>query len=115
MATLETVIGLVRHQLQDTRAPVRHSDSKLVSYLNVGLADIRRLRPDLFLRNAGTISYEYTSSDLAETLPLEFSAMSPLIDHIVASVSLEDDEFVSDGRAVALMSRFTQKLVGKGA
>jgi hypothetical protein len=46
--------------LQDTTNPVRYSDDELVSALQMGLMETRKLRPDLFL---GTSPGELTVID----------------------------------------------------
>jgi hypothetical protein len=41
----------VRRILQDAVAPYRYTDDNLVSALNMGLLEARRLRPDFFANN----------------------------------------------------------------
>ena len=115
MITLGAVIQHARRQLQDTRENnYRHSTAKLYNLLNMALWDARRLRPDLFAPGSTAVDFDYTETDIAVTLPCDSAYVSALVDHIAGTVSLEEDEYVADGRAAALLSRFTGKLVGKG-
>ena len=110
--TLADILTLSRRQLQDTRAPYRHSDEKLVGYINLALSEGLRLRPDLFFPNFHEADFAYTTADLATTFPIETAYTMPFIYYTVGTVSLEDDEFVADGRAAALLAQFKQKLTG---
>jgi hypothetical protein len=110
--TLSDILTLARDQLQDTRTPYRHSDEKLIRYLNMSLATGLRVRPDLFLPNVHQADYAYTTADLAVVFPVEFSYREAFVYYLVGTVSLEDDEFVADGRAAALLAQFKQKLTG---
>ena len=112
MATISDVLTITRHLLQDTRAPYRHTDAKLINYFNMGLAEARRIRPDLFLPDIYDTTFAYTDLDGAATFPLSYGYEMAFIEYIAGYTSLEEDEFVSDGRAAALLSRFTQKMVG---
>jgi hypothetical protein len=119
--TVNDLLTSVRDQLQDTRlldgsgfavAP-RHSDEKLIRYLNLGLADARRIRPDLFLPSLETDPPLYTTADLATPFVLEYAWSVPFIEYIVGMVSLEEDEYVAEGRAAAMLQRFALKMIGK--
>lgn len=106
-----------RGLLQDERSgvPPRYSDAKLVGYLNLALADAKRLRPDLFIPDFATTEYDFDDSDtgLAELFPLDYAYTTPFVEYMAGMVSLEEDEHVTDGRAAALLARFAAKLVGK--
>lgn len=110
--TLADILALSRRQLQDTRTPYRHSDEKLIGYVNLALSEGLRLRPDLFFPNFHEADFAYTTADLAVAFPIEAAYTVPFIYYLVGTVSLEDDEFVADGRAAALLAQFKQKLTG---
>lgn len=112
--SISELIATVRHQLQDTRVAYRHSDEKLVRYLNAALRDMRRLRPDLFLPDLASTTFAYTADDVALDLPVEESYVTPFIDYLFGIISLEEDEYVEEGRAPALLARFAAKLTGRG-
>lgn len=110
--TLRDILTLARDQLQDTRAPQRHSDAKLLRYLNLALSDGLRLRPDLFFPLAHDKDFAYVEADLDEVFPVDFAYRTPFVYYIVGTTSLEDDEFVASGRGAALLAQFKQKLTG---
>lgn len=108
-------IAKVRQLLQDESAPYRHSDNELMGYFNSAVSEIRRLRPDLLLPNIAQFSQELVSeTDMDKPIPIEDSYFMTLVDYAVGYASMQDDEFATDGKAVAMMTRFTTRLIGKG-
>lgn len=97
----------------------RHSDAKLIRYLNTALTDAYRLRPDLFYPGAFDRDNlpEFLVADIAANTvwPIDILYWSPFVDYVAGYVGLGDDEYAQDGRAVALLNRFSQKLMSKGA
>ena len=97
----------------------RHTDAKLIRYLNTALTDAYRFRPDLFFPGVFDRStlVEFTVADIAANTawPLDRTYWSPFVDYVAGYVGLGDDEFAQDGRATALLNRFSQKLMAKGA
>ena len=121
----ETVLQ-IRQIVQDSRDGFyRHDDDKVISYLNNAVADARRIRPDLFLVPSptpivGTLWAPiptFTADDIAAgtTIPIDDMYFSALVDYVAGTLGMEDDEYAVDGRAVALLNRFSQKLMAKGA
>ena len=47
--TATAYVALARLNLQDLVMPFRHPDSTLLSALNIGLSEMGRIRPDIFL------------------------------------------------------------------
>jgi hypothetical protein len=119
--TLDTAVTHIRELLQDNdNEGYRSSTEKIIRILNIALVDTRKLRPDLFLPDiANYVPVYYTEASLgldpATPIPIDPMYFSPVIDYVVGYISLEDDEFAVDGRATALLNRFSQKLIGKGA
>lgn len=120
--TIADAITHARQTIQDTReASYRHTDDKLVGYFNSAIADARKLRPDIFLKDSNASLWDvvplYTSANLTDDtpFPLDPQYFTAVVDHIAGTIGMEDDEYAVDGRAVGLLSRFSQKLVGKGA
>jgi len=107
------VVIRARQIIQDLETPYRHSDQKLINYLNDALSDTRRLRPDLFIGSLATQPQVYTDADLLEDFPIDYTYFSTIVDYLASSVGIEDDEFAQDGRAITLHQRFVQKLMGK--
>jgi hypothetical protein len=113
--TIDDAIEQAREVIQDTHVPYRHSDAKLVSYLNDALLDVRRLRPDLFIGALTTDPVLYTTADLgiSTAFPIDGTYFTTVADYLSLRVGLGDDEFVADGRAAALHQMFITRLVGK--
>jgi hypothetical protein len=107
---------MARHLVQDRVESYRHSDAKLVSYYNHALLEARRLRPDLFIANSGNVT-KYTTADIAgnTAFPLDQSYLTAVAHYIAGMVMLEDDEFASDGRAMAVLQLYRSALLGGGS
>ncbi len=122
--TVKDLIYQAREVVQDLGMeydfsdPDRHSDEKLIRYLNTALADCYRLRPDLFFPLAQDRQpVQFTTDDITNSTPwpLEPGYWSAFVDYVAGYVGLGDDEFAQEGRAVTLLNRFSQKLLAKGA
>ena len=116
MWTISDAITQARELLQDVDGD-RHTDAKLVGYLNNALADASRLRPDLFLPDTLAALPFYTDADLVTppNFPIQDIYFTAVVEYIVGFVGMSDDEFAQDNRAAILLNRFAQKLTAKGA
>src|SRR5687767_4210388 len=114
-AALETVAQYVseaRILLQDQVVPYRYADIEIVSALNIGMLEAKKLRADLFLPvfdipyidTAGTI-------DTAAKVPMDPMYRSALVYYIVGRMQLRDDEPTTDQRAGAFLQKFVQQLM----
>jgi hypothetical protein len=119
---INEVFTQIRFIAQDERSEsYRHSDEKIMAYFNSAVEDVRRIRPDLFLASAVSSLWEpiptFTTDDLDNDteIPIDTMYFSALVDYIAGHLDIEDDEFANDGRAIALLNRFAQKLIAKGA
>lgn len=106
--------------LGNLAAPQRHSDAKLLRYVNSALSEVRRLRPDAYIGDdtAGTIvnldaTIENISTD--DPFPIEEQFFLSFVEFVAGMVGLGDDEYAQDGRAVNLINAFKINLVGTGA
>ena len=117
--TIRDSIDLARDHVQDVReGNYRHSDEKMIRYFNSAISDARRIRPDLFLPTLIVPPAMYTVADLADPsteFPIDGMYFTAIAEYIAGTIGLGDDEFAVDGRAVALLNRFTQKLTSRGA
>lgn len=123
--TVEDLINQARDIVQDTGMefdyddPDRHTNAKMIRFLNTALADAYRVRPDLFFPGVFDRSTlpVYTVSDIDAQTPfgVDVTYFSAFVDYVAGYIGLADDEFAQDGRAVALLNRFIQKLSSKGA
>jgi hypothetical protein len=115
---LDTAVSTVRDLLQDTQDPYRNTDAKVVSALNIALVEARKLRPDLFIPNLASYTPPgLITDDIGNDVDLPIDPMysTAVVEYVTGFLSMEDDEFAVGGRAVTLLNRFAQKLVGKGA
>jgi hypothetical protein len=110
MSTISDVIDGARRILQDTLAPYRNEDADLLNAFNMAMHETYRIRPDLFL-SVGYTYTTYTSSDLDENFPLSEFMIPQFQSYIAGFIELADDEFATDGRAIALMNKFTTGLL----
>lgn len=114
-----TVGGLIaeaRQVLNDT-VPIsgssRFPDADLIAALNEAILQVRAKRPDAFLgfglRKA--IPVYDLPADAGALFPFDDMFYSPLLFYVVGRSELVEDTFSDDGRAVALMSKFTAQLL----
>jgi hypothetical protein len=118
--SIDSAVANVRELLQDKQVPYRNATVEIVGVLNIALVEARKLRPDLYLPELA--SYEpsfFIEADLGleppTAFPIDPMYFAAIVEYIVGYISMEDDEFAVGGRAVTLLNRFAQKLVGKGA
>lgn len=113
--TWRNLIDEAREILQDTDSDgYRLQDSSYINSLNRGLQAMATIRPDAFWDTFATdniVVPEVTSGALATTFPLDMIFYPPLVHYVVGAVELLDDEFSTEGRAVALLAAFRQSLV----
>ena len=122
MATISEVIVQAREIIQDTReASYRHSDDKLMRYFNNATRDAVRVRVDFMLNGQKAATWgaipEFTAQDITDgtEFPFDPRFLTAFVDYIAGFVGMGDDEYAVEGRAVALLNRFIQKLQSQGA
>lgn len=118
MTTVSTVVTNARGILQDTDSDsYRYTQAELVSYLNEAIQELRRLRPDFFVGSFNTSLPSYAEADIAAgtEVDVEDFLAPALVNYVAGRAQLRDDEFVSDGRAVALINRWTSQIRTTGA
>lgn len=115
MPTVGDAIDQARTLLHDRNAQLyRYSTADLVAYLNNGLLEARRVRPDLFRAYIGQSVPQFTTADLLEEFPIDPMFFPQLVFYITGFAELRDDEFAVDNRAVTLMTQFTTKMLTVG-
>ena len=111
---LDTVADYVRDArvlLQDTVADYRYSDFDLVEGLNLGLLEIRRLRPELVRAYFRTSIPTYSSTAQATAVPMDYQYRVPLLYYICGHAQLRDDENTQDARATIFLNKFTAQML----
>lgn len=122
--TVKDLVHQVRDAIQDKGLsedytdPDRHTDAEIIRCANLAIADAFRLRPDLFYgylveQDIPSVTTDQIASGIE--FPVHGTYFSAFVDHVAGTLSMSDDEFSKDGRAVTLLSRFSAKLVGRGA
>lgn len=113
LETLGQYLEEARTLLQDKHEPYRYTTDELVEALNIGLAEARRLRADLFLPR-GDVPY-FAPTDTNRKVPLNIMYRSTLAYYIVGRAQLRDDENTTDQRAGALLQKFTAQMLQVGS
>jgi len=110
--TYSDVITRVRRIVQDEDATgYRYPDASLVDSVNDAILEVRRVRPELFLR----VSFnpvDVLLADIAVTdLPIEDMYFQSLVYMTAGYQMLRDDEFSVDSRAVNLLNKGVAQLI----
>jgi hypothetical protein len=111
---LDTVADYVRDArvlLQDTVADYRYSDAELVENLNLGLMEIRRLRPELVRAYFRTTIPSYSSTAMSATVPMDQQYRVSLLYYICGQAQLRDDENTQDSRATVFLNKFVAQML----
>jgi hypothetical protein len=121
MPALETVgqyLEEARVLLQDTVVPYRYADRELISALNIGLTEARKMRADLFLPlfeigyyDPGPLAGPVPPATLTQPVTMDPMYRSPLVYYIVGRAQLRDDEPTVDARAGAMLQKFVGQLL----
>ncbi len=112
---LETVADYLRETrilLQDFVEPYRYPDAALLRVLNMGLQEVRRLRPDLLRRYLRTSLPVYATPE--QQVDLEEQYRLPLVWFMTGYAQLQDDEDVQDQRAAGFVAMFQNTLTYNG-
>lgn len=102
----------MRAILKDQVEPLRYPDADILDAINDALTEVRRIRPDLFLKKKFKVTPLLFETDL---LPVEDQFFNPVVYFCVGNMMLRDDEFVVDGRAMALINKATGQLLETAA
>lgn len=111
--TVQEYLTRARVLLQDEYAGAyRYSDDVLVEGMNLGLLEMRRLRPDMFLSQLrlGTVP-EYSSGSLATDVAVDNQYRVALLYYIVGHAQLQDGEDPTDERATVFLNKFVAQLL----
>lgn len=102
MATFTNLTDSARVLLNDVDK-VRYSDVQLLEYANEAMAEVKRIRPDLFLGQYSTALPTYAGS---QTVPVSAEYHQYIKDFVVSRAEFRDDEFTVDGRAATFLQKF---------
>ena len=101
--TFQSVVDLARIPLNDADQ-ARYPDNTLLLFLNQGMLQVLKRRPDLFI---GQFARPLDGwAGLADTFPLPPEYIQTLADYVTARAEMTDDEHVNSGRAAIFMQLF---------
>lgn len=113
MATLATVtdyVSAARVLLQDNVVPFNYPDAHVLLALNIGLAEVHRLRTDLFF----SVDDVVPSFAAVDTTAVSFDIRyrSALLYFIVGWLQLRNGDGQNDDKAASLIKLFQAQIVG---
>jgi len=106
------VIKRVRSVLKDKVEPLRYPDADIIDTINDALVEIRRVRPDLYLKKDFKVPTVAIDSD---ALPVEDFVFNSITYFVIGYLMLRDDEFAVDGRAMSMINKATSQLLACAA
>lgn len=107
------ILDQIRTLLQDTDnsgGEYRYSDDSIILNINMGLLEMFRLRPDIFLENSFIIP-TYNAGHLEADWALEPQTVPAIIYYAVGMTQVRDDEGTQDTRASAFLAKFSSMLI----
>lgn len=114
--TIDTVgdlLEMIRTLLQDTETDggeYRYSSDSIVANINMGLREMLRIRPDIFLETRFKAPV-YNDAELDALITIEEQHVPALIYYAVGMSQLRDDEGTQDQRASSFLAKFTSMLI----
>ena len=109
--TVQDFVDRARVLLMDEVEPYRYPTVDLVENLNMGILEMRRLRPDLLLSKFRTTLPDYDPGTLSAAIDLDPQYRMSLLYYICGHAQLRDEENVQDSRAVTFLNKFTSQLL----
>jgi hypothetical protein len=111
LETVNDYVQSARTLLQDEVEEYRYSTASLIDALNIGLMEIRRIRPDIMKAYYRTAIPTFSTSTTTSTVPLPDMYRSALLYYVCGQVQMRDDEATQDARAGAFMQKFVGQLL----
>jgi hypothetical protein len=111
---LDTVADYVRETrtlLQDVVPPYRYTDPELLSTLNMGMLEARKIRADLFLGVASVPTYSAVDTT---AVVMDQQYRVSFIYFMAGHAQLRDEEDTQDSRAAAFLAKFSSQLTTVG-
>lgn len=111
---LDTVADYVRDArvlLQDGSQPYRYSDSEIVENINLGLLEMRRLRPELLRSYFSSTIPTFSAGAQTTSVPVDPMYRVALLYYVCGHTQLRDDEGTQDARATVFLNKFTAQML----
>jgi hypothetical protein len=109
--TVQDYIDRARVLLLDQVEPYRYPTEDLVENLNMGILEMRKLRPDLLLSKFRTTLPDYDPAVTSTQVDIDPQYRVALVYYICGHAQLRDDENVQDSRAVTFLNKFTSQML----
>ncbi len=109
--TVQDYVDRARVLLLDQVDPYRYPTDDLVEALNMGILEVRRLRPDVVKAYLRTTLPDFSTSDLSATVPIDPQYRVAFIYYICGQAQLRDDENNQDSRSSAFLNKFVSQLI----
>lgn len=108
--TVQDYLDRARVLLLDEVEPFRYPTSDLVENLNMGVMEMRRIRPDIMQAHFRTSLPDFGVSTLTDTVPVDPQYRVALLYYICGHAHLRDEEGTQDTRAAALLNKFVAQM-----
>lgn len=113
MTTYADIIARARIILQDRDAE-RYDEASMLAALNQAQAEVYSLRPDFWVGNYSSGLVEIASADLGNTVArIPIHAYTELTMMTAGFAELQDDEHVTEGRALGIIQAAQAGLRGR--
>ncbi len=99
-----------RRLLQDQTVPYRYPDADLIAAMNIATMEARRVRPDLYMVQARTLTVP-SFANLSDAVAMDYQYRPSFVYYLVGRMALRDDETEEDQRATVLMNKFIAQLL----
>ena len=108
---VQDYINEARAVLQDEVQPYRYSDADLISAMGMGIYEMRRVRPDLFVGSFSSLQSLDRTSPASTTVNIDPQYRKTLLYYVLGHVNLREDEQAEESRAAGFMGKFVQQLL----
>lgn len=109
--TVQEYVDRARVLLQDEVEPYRYPTVDLVEALNFAFLESRRLRPELVRNYFRTSLPDFTTSNMAATVPVDPQYRLAFVYYVCGHATLRDDENNQESRAAAFLNKFVAQLL----
>jgi|SRR5215472_4494535 len=114
LSVVSDYLTRARTMLLDNLAPYRYSDADLTFYLDEGILESRRQRPDLWLPLSGGVIPQYSGQPTTTTVVIDQQYRLAFVYYMVGRAIIIDQEDTEDPRAAGFMNKFNTTLNGGG-
>jgi hypothetical protein len=114
LSVVSDYLTRARSMLLDLTVPYRYSDTDLTFYLDEGILESRRQRPDLWLSTFRGALPQYSGQPVATAVIIDQQYQLAFVYYMVGRAIIIDQEDTEDPRAAGFMNKFNTTLNGGG-